>query len=218
MDSMAREHLDNLWAPFNEARVYPLTKEFTFAVSGRLFIGQHSGSLSPERRKIEMEYDHIGRNDGEANCQDLLGRLLMASDEDGKFIKEKDIAITIAGILLASSYTTNNTTTSLVSHLADHPHVYEKVYQEHLEIAKSKRTGERFIWADLQKMKYSWNTVCETLRLTAPGQGGGFREVIDDFKFESFNIPRGWKVRYIVCQTGAHLGSLIYNFLCCARH
>jgi len=89
---------------------------------------------------------------------------------------------------------------------------------EHLEIAKSKMTGELIAWADIQKMKYSWNAVCETLRLTAPGQGGGFREVINDFKFESFNIPKGWKVRYIICQTGAHLGSLIYNFLCCARH
>jgi len=94
------------------------------------------GELSLEKlldmirqRKIEMGYDHIGRNDGEANYQDLLGRLLMASDEDGKFIKEKDIAITIAGILLDSSYTTNNTITSLVSHLADHPHVYDKVYE-----------------------------------------------------------------------------------------
>ncbi|KAJ8431276.1 hypothetical protein Cgig2_007609 [Carnegiea gigantea] len=57
-------------------------------------------------------------------------------------------------------------------------------------------------------MKYSWNAVCETLRLVVPGQGGGFGEV-NDFKFEGFNIPKAWKFAVVHSRGsggGVHIG------------
>ena len=62
-----------------------------------------------------------------------------------------------------------------------------------MEIAKSKREGELLKWEDIQKMRYSWNVVCESLRLMPPVQGG-FREVVSDVSFSGFTIPKGYKV------------------------
>lgn len=71
--------------------------------------------------------------------------------------------------------------------------IYVVIWSEQMEIAKSKDPGELLNWDDIQKMKYSWNVACEVLRLAPPLQGA-FREAMDDFMFNGFSIPKGWKV------------------------
>ncbi|WMV38540.1 hypothetical protein MTR67_031925 [Solanum verrucosum] len=132
--------------------------------------------------------------EGKASAtQDILSHMLLTSDENGKFMPDLDIACKILGLLVGGHDTASSACTSIVKYLAELPHVYQAVYNEQMEISKSKAAGELLTWDDLQKMKYSWNVVCEVLRLAPPLQGA-FREAIVDFIFNGFSIPKGWKL------------------------
>jgi len=51
-------------------------------------------------------------------------------------------------------------------------------------------------WNDIQKMRKTWSFVNEVLRNT-PVVQGILREAIEDFTYEDFYIPKGWKVRIL---------------------
>ncbi|XAR57666.1 hypothetical protein NMG60_11025907 [Bertholletia excelsa] len=125
--------------------------------------------------------------------QDILSHMLLTPDEDGKYMQEMDIADKILGLLVGGHDTASITITFIVKYLADLPRVYNLVFKEQMEIARSKAPGELLNWEDIQKMKYSWNVACEVLRLAPPLQGA-FREAITDFMYAGFFIPKGWKL------------------------
>nr|XP_043621282.1 beta-amyrin 28-monooxygenase-like isoform X2 [Erigeron canadensis] len=138
-----------------------------------------------KQRKIDL-------GSGKASpTQDILSHMLFyRSDEDGKFMEEYDIADKILGLLIGGHDTASSACAFIVKYLAELPEVYDKVYKE---IAKSKVPGELLNWEDLSKMKYSWNVASEVLRLAPPLQGT-FREVITDFMYHGYSIPKGWKL------------------------
>ncbi|EXB54105.1 Cytochrome P450 [Morus notabilis] len=69
-----------------------------------------------------------------------------------------------------------------------------------MKIANEKASGELLNWEDIQKMRYSWNVVCEVLRLSPPSPGA-FRVAITDFMYEGFFIPKGFKLHWNVFAT-----------------
>lgn len=64
-----------------------------------------------------------------------------------------------------------------------------------MEIRKEKG-GEDIplSWDDTRKMKYTWRTIQETLRLQ-PSVQAAFRTVIEEFEYDGYTIPKGWTVR-----------------------
>lgn len=140
-----------------------------------------------KQRKIDL-------GEGKASAtQDILSHMLLTCDENGKFMGELDIADKILGLLIGGHDTASSACAFIVKYLAELPKIYDGVYKEQMEIAKSKGPGELLTWEDIQKMKYSWNVACEVLRLAPPLQGA-FREAISDFIFNGFSIPKGWKI------------------------
>ncbi|KAL3615868.1 hypothetical protein CASFOL_040162 [Castilleja foliolosa] len=127
--------------------------------------------------------------------QDLLSHLLVTPDENGEFMSESVIANNILLLLFAGHDTSSSAITMLIKTLAEHPEVYEKVLREQNEIAASKNQGEFLQWEDIQKMRYSWNVVSETMRLWPPIIGA-FREALEDINYGGYTIPKGWKFHW----------------------
>ncbi|XP_047178247.1 beta-amyrin 28-monooxygenase-like [Vigna umbellata] len=150
-------------------------------------------SIRKELSKIIRERK-VALGQGNASpTQDILSHMLLTCDENGHFMSELDIADKILGLLIGGHDTASAACTFVVKYLADLPHIYDAVYREQMEIAKSKLPGELLNWDDINRMKYSWNVACEVMRIAPPLQGG-FREAINDFTFNGFSIPKGWKL------------------------
>lgn len=156
-----------------------------------------------EERRIEL------RNRRASAEQDLLSFLLCKkADGEERGLTDDEIKDNIILLLYAGHDTSSSVLTSLFRFLAENPHCYDQVLQEQLEVASSKEEGELLEWRDLQRMKYTWRVVQETLRLLPPVQGS-FRIAITDFTYVGFTIPKGWKVHWTVNAT--HFNSKYFN-------
>lgn len=78
-----------------------------------------------------------------------------------------------------------------------------------MEIVESKGTGELLNWDDVNKMRYTWNVVCEAMRLAPPAQIG-FKEALTEFTFAGFTIPKGWKVIVVLLSSAYPAFAYIY--------
>ncbi|KAI3929171.1 hypothetical protein MKX01_006407 [Papaver californicum] len=144
-------------------------------------------------------------------AQDMLSQMILFSDNNPeydepnvttddndiqktkKFMSATYIADLILCLMAAGYHTSSTVITVLMKYLADFPDVLDGVLQEHNEIAKSKESGELLNLDDIYKMKYSWNVICEALRLAPPFQGG-FTEALTDFTYAGYVIPKGRKL------------------------
>ncbi|KAL2925659.1 Beta-amyrin 28-monooxygenase [Bienertia sinuspersici] len=132
--------------------------------------------------------------------QDILSHMLTVRDDNGQHMNEMDIADKILGLLIGGHDTASVVITFIIKYLAELPHIYNGVYKEQMEIAKSKAPGELLKWEDIQKMKYSWNVACEVMRLIPPLQGA-FKEAMTEFTYAGFTIPKGWKLYWSAYST-----------------
>ncbi|XP_057980004.1 beta-amyrin 28-monooxygenase-like [Malania oleifera] len=146
------------------------------------------------RRKMELSEKR------ETVAKDLLSCMLLASEENGKFVNEVEIASLIFGFLIAGHDTASTAITFIMSYLADLPHIYDQVFEEQMEIAKAKGPEEALNWYDVQKMKLTWNVVNEVMRLAPPSQGA-FKVATTDFTYAGFTVPKGWKAHWSVHST-----------------
>ncbi|CAI0628095.1 unnamed protein product [Linum tenue] len=174
---------------------------FRRAIRASKFIREEYLMEIIRRRKAELAAaaEECDRNKMKAH-QDILSYMLTATDDGGEHMSDIDIADKILGLLVGSHDTASATCTFVVKFLSELPDVYDRVYQEQMEIARSKSAGELLNWEDIKKMKYSWNVACEVLRLTPPVQGS-FRKATTDFIFNGFSIPKGWKLYWSVPST-----------------
>ncbi|KAH9626135.1 hypothetical protein KSS87_012476 [Heliosperma pusillum] len=117
-----------------------------------------------KQRKIILSNQNHQDNEND-DCKDLMSKLIVYSAQNNQVLSDLDMAMNISGLTFA----------------------------EQQEIANSKKSGEPLTWTDIQKMQYSWNVICETMRLKPPIPGT-FRTVIADFTYAGFKFLKGCKI------------------------
>ncbi|KAJ7961095.1 Cytochrome P450 [Quillaja saponaria] len=147
-----------------------------------------------KRRRVEIAENKANR------MQDIASMLLMTATDAGYYMTEAHISEKILGMIVGGRDTASTVITFIVKFLAENPEIYQKVYDEQMEVLKSKKEGELLNWEDVQKMKYSWCVACEAMRLAPPVQGG-FKVAINDFVYSGFNIRKGWKLYWSAIAT-----------------
>ncbi|XP_004293194.1 PREDICTED: beta-amyrin 28-oxidase-like [Fragaria vesca subsp. vesca] len=157
-------------------------------------------SMVAQRKNDLMNLNMIDREQLENAPQDLMSSFLLETRSDGQELTEEEISKYLCGIMLAGFDAIINTLCATVIVLSQLPEVYDAVLKEQMEIAESKDEGELLNWGDVRKMKYTWNVVCEVLRLQPP-TGGTFREAMTDFVYEGYLIPKGMKIHWNVHAT-----------------
>ncbi|KAI3688338.1 hypothetical protein L1987_82050 [Smallanthus sonchifolius] len=134
-----------------------------------------------------------------SSFEDLLSHLLLSSDEHGRFLSETEIANNILLLLFAGHESLVVSLTLLMKSLGEHPNVYKNVLKATWHFG-GKKPGEVLKWDDIQKMRYSWNVVCEVFRLNPPAIGA-FQEALVDFEYAGYTIPKGWKIFWSTAMT-----------------
>ncbi|KAF2283534.1 hypothetical protein GH714_011883 [Hevea brasiliensis] len=145
------------------------------------------------RKEFEVMIKRWKSDRSPSQSQGILSQHLLELNEEGQ--EESQMATRILALISASYDNVSTAMTFVVKYLAEMPNVFDAVLREQSEIAREKEVDEPLNWDDIQKMRYSWNVASEVLRLHPPANGA-FREVITNFSYAGFLIPKGWKLHW----------------------
>jgi len=117
-------------------------------------------------RQLDMVIHEIieGRRGSEQDTGDLLSMLMLAEDEDGSRMTDKQLRDEVVTLVLAGHETTANALTWALYLLSQHPDVEAKLHAE-LETVLDGRTPTM---ADMKQLEYTSMVVKETMRMYPP--------------------------------------------------
>ncbi|PIO04063.1 hypothetical protein AB205_0077520, partial [Aquarana catesbeiana] len=138
-----------------------------------------------------------------SSCKDALQLLIDHSRKNGQPVNLQALKESATELLFGGHGTTASAATSLITFLALHKGVVEKVRQE-LEskgLLSNKPEEKKDLSIDiLQQLTYTGCVLKETLRLSPPVPGG-FRVARKTFVLNGYQIPKGWNVIYSIADT-----------------
>ncbi len=117
---------------------------------------------------------------------DLLSMLMLAEDENGEHMSDKQLRDEVMTLFFAGHETTANTLTWAWYLLSQHPEARTKLWQE----VDSVLEGRAPTLADLSKLPYTDQIIKESLRLYPPAPGMN-REPVEDVTIGGYTVPKG---------------------------
>jgi cytochrome P450 len=130
--------------------------------------------------------------------------LIMAEDEDGQRMTDKQLRDEAVTLFLAGHETTANTMNWTFMLLAQNPEI-AKILHEELDTVLAGRTPNL---ADLRNLPYTEMVIKESMRLYPPVPGAG-RQAIEDVQIGEYLIPKGTNVGTF--WYAAHLNPLYWD-------
>ncbi|KAG5552031.1 hypothetical protein RHGRI_010199 [Rhododendron griersonianum] len=191
MDSIIQKQLKTHLEGKAEVKMYTFCRSITLTLACRFFLGLEN----PERiAKLVGQFDKVTHGIHNLPLNIPGTAFHYAVRAAGVIRKELTDVIAEKRARVVSGTPTQDVCTSMVVEgMSD-----EDIKQ--LEISKSKQAEELLCWGDMQRMKYSWAVVCESMRVIPPVLGT-FREAKTDFSYGGFTVPKGWKVFWTVNTT-----------------
>ncbi|CAN8286782.1 unnamed protein product [Cochlearia groenlandica] len=123
-------------------------------------------------------------------------------------ITEEEVVDNMVLLVFAAHDTTSYAMAMTFKMLAKHPSCRDTLLQEHVQIKENRGEREYLTVEDVKKMKYSWQVVRETMRLSPP-IFGSFRKAVADIDYGGFTIPKGWKILWTTY--GTHYNPAIFE-------
>ncbi|XP_077311331.1 cytochrome P450 26A1 [Lithobates pipiens] len=153
--------------------------------------------------KIEENIKEKLRQEPKSSCKDALQLLIDHSRKNGQPVDLQALKESATELLFGGHGTTASAATSLITFLALHKEVVQKVRQE-LEskgLLSNKPDEKKDLSIEiLQQLTYTGCVLKETLRLSPPVPGG-FRVARKTFVLNGYQIPKGWNVIYSIADT-----------------
>jgi len=230
------------WEKQQELTWYNELRNYTFEIASLIFVGKDSSEntrlveLFEEWVKglfsipINLPFTRFGKslkcrhqllaeiekiikkrqNNHQENSQDqdALSLLLNAKDEEGNSLSLDELKDQILLLLFAGHETLTSSLVSFCLLMAQYPDIMNKVRSEIKELG----INPPLTLENLKLLTYLDQVLKEVLRFIPP-VGGGFREVIETFEYQGYQIPKGWMIQYQIVKT--HQDENIYqNYEC----
>lgn len=233
MERITNEYLQK-WLTQKELTWYPELRNYTFDIASNLLVSTDGGSHTAlgeifedwcaglftipinlpwtkfgkalRCRKKLLQYIEeivIKRQQLDNPGEDALGLLIQAEDEAGNKLTVDELKDQVLLLLFAGHETLTSAVASFCLLTAQNPDVMTKLRQEQAQFLDRPLSLDT-----IKEMTYLDWVIKEVMRIIPP-VGGGFREVIETFAFNGYQIPKGSTIQYQIAQT--HQDNDIYT-------
>ena len=233
MESITEQYIQS-WIEQKELTWYPQLRDYTFDIASNLFLSRDGGAQSQIGKLFEefsgglfsislnLPWTKFGkalnareqlvkhleeivtkRQQADNPGEDALGLLIQAEDEAGNKLTIDELKDQVLLLLFAGHETLTSAIASFCLLTVQNPDVMAKLRQEQAQFLTQHLSLET-----IKEMTYLDRVIKEVMRIIPP-VGGGFREVIESFEFNGYQIPKGWTIQYQIAQT--HKDNDIYT-------
>ncbi|VAW37572.1 Cytochrome P450 hydroxylase, partial [hydrothermal vent metagenome] len=122
-----------------------------------------------------------------ADTGDLLSMLMLAQDEDGSVMDDRQLRDEVATLFTAGHETTSNALSWTWYLLTQHPNVEARLHKELDEVL----AGRQPTLADLPNLPYSMQVIKEAMRLYPPAWVLNGRIALEDVQLGGYTVPKG---------------------------